>query len=278
LENDRVQQALDQLRVDHGTEALKNPKSLRGLLNDALGEHARKCVLDVNLLVMALEVWVAADLPLPGTYDPAVNRRIVARLVRERGISQDHARWAVDCLAETLGKGHSSGSQPQSLPEPPELQGPKDRGRSSTALRVGLFILAVAVGGIGARQFLAVGQTDDTTASFEAIALGNGVIVRAGPSTETERVGSVASGGSMQLTCVTRGELVQGIVGVTDIWNKSVEPAGFVSGAYLEIEDQGKGLPECPDMPPYVEPSEQFPAIEELPQESPATGASPLAP
>ena len=48
MENDRVQKALNQLRVDHGTEALKNPKGMRGLLNDALGEDARKCVLDVN--------------------------------------------------------------------------------------------------------------------------------------------------------------------------------------------------------------------------------------
>jgi hypothetical protein len=279
LENDRVQKALNQLKVDHGTEALKNPKSMRGLLNDALGEDARKCVLDVNLLVMALEVWVASDLPLPGSFNPGVNRRVVDRLVGERGISQEHARWAVDCLAETMANEHLPGNQQPKLPRPPKQPLPKDRRWSSTSLRVALLIFAVVGSGIGARQLLAAGQTDDTPRVYEAFALGNGVIVRAGPSTQTERVGSVASGGSMEITCSTRGELVQGMVGDTYIWNKSLDPAGFVSSAYLEIEDQGKGLPECPNMPPYVAPSAgQVPSLEEFPQESPTTTASAGAP
>lgn len=279
MENDRVQKALIQLRVDHGTEALKNPKSLRGLLNDALGEDARKCVLDVNLLVMALEVWVAADLPLPGSFDPGVNRRVVARLVGERGISQEHAHWAVDCLAEAIGNESLPGNLQPSLPRAPKEPLPKDRRRSSMSLRAVLIVLAVVGSGIGARQLLAAGQADDAPRVYEALALGNGVIIRAGPSTQTERVGSVASGGSMEITCSTRGELVQGLVGDTYIWNKSIEPAGFVSSAYLEIENQGKGIPECPNMPPYVEPSVgQVPSLEEFPQESPTTTASSSAP
>lgn len=270
LESERIQQALEQLKADNGSQALCNPQSLRGLLNDALGADARKQVLEVNLLVMAIEVWVASELPIPSTHDPRINRDIAARLVGERGISRAHAHWAVDSLAAVIcDRRESAPAEPsRSSTEIPVPGG--ERTRRFSPLAIVLAVSAIGAIGVGTALFNARAQQEESSLFYEAFALGNGVIVRAGPSTQSEIVGSVASGGSMEIICVTRGEMVLGLVAGTDVWNKSREPAGFVSGAYLEIENQGRGLPECPDMPPFESPTPgqqplQAPLLDETP-------------
>lgn len=68
--------------------------------------------------------------------------------------------------------------------------------------------------------------------------------IRAGASTSTAAIGSVANGAQVTITCQKRGQAVTGTFGTSTLWNKIGK--GYVSDAYVMTGSDGQVAPTCP--------------------------------
>lgn len=145
-------------------------------------------------------------------------------------------------LAEPGRHLHPAGSTKESAPGGPKST---NRFKHRAAARWGVVLLSIALVAIAVVGVTTL-RTERLQDTFrQGIALGNGVIVRSGPSVNSERTGSVAAGDSVDIVCRTRGDMVVGVAGPTDLWNKIREPVGFVSDGFLDTGGQTINAPEC---------------------------------
>jgi peptidase M23-like protein len=72
---------------------------------------------------------------------------------------------------------------------------------------------------------------------------GSPLTVRSGTSTSTTAIGSVPDGGTVRITCQTRGQTITGTYGTTSLWDKI--GAGYVSDAYVNTGSDGQIAPSC---------------------------------
>ena len=68
--------------------------------------------------------------------------------------------------------------------------------------------------------------------------------IRAGASTSTAAVGSVADGARVTITCQKRGQSVSGTYGTSTLWDKI--GSGYVADAYVSTGSDGQVAPTCP--------------------------------
>jgi Peptidase family M23 len=68
--------------------------------------------------------------------------------------------------------------------------------------------------------------------------------VRAGASTNTAAVGSVADGATVRIICQKRGESVTGTFGTSTLWDRI--DAGFIADAFVSTGSDGQVAPTCP--------------------------------
>jgi hypothetical protein len=73
---------------------------------------------------------------------------------------------------------------------------------------------------------------------------GAALTVRAGASTNTAAIGSVADGTHVTIHCQKRGQSITGTYGTTTLWDDI--GAGFVSDAYVATGSDGQVAPTCP--------------------------------
>lgn len=69
--------------------------------------------------------------------------------------------------------------------------------------------------------------------------------VRAGASTSTKAVGSVADGATVRISCQKRGESIHGTYGTSTLWDK-IGDGRFVADAYVSTGSDGQIAPTCP--------------------------------
>jgi flagellar protein FlgJ len=74
------------------------------------------------------------------------------------------------------------------------------------------------------------------------------VNVRSGPSSSTTRVGSLANGSRLSLSCYVNGETVRGTVRTSAQWDK-LTGGGYISHAYVQT---GASLPGCASTAPVT--------------------------
>ena len=67
---------------------------------------------------------------------------------------------------------------------------------------------------------------------------------RAGASTSTAAVGSVADGATVTISCQKRGQSVTGTYGTSTLWDQI--GGGFVADAYVSTGSDGQVAPNCP--------------------------------
>ncbi|HET9625200.1 MAG TPA: peptidoglycan DD-metalloendopeptidase family protein [Kofleriaceae bacterium] len=68
--------------------------------------------------------------------------------------------------------------------------------------------------------------------------------IRAGASTTTADIGSVADGATVHISCQKHGQSISGTFGTTTLWDKI--GAGYVSDAYVSTGSDGQVAPTCP--------------------------------
>jgi Peptidase family M23 len=68
--------------------------------------------------------------------------------------------------------------------------------------------------------------------------------VRAGASTNTAAVGSVADGATVRIICQKRGESITGTFGTSTLWDKI--SSGFIADAFVSTGSDGQVAPTCP--------------------------------
>jgi hypothetical protein len=68
--------------------------------------------------------------------------------------------------------------------------------------------------------------------------------IRAGTSTSTAAIGSVADGATVRITCQKRGQSISGTYGTSTLWDKI--GTGYVSDAYVSTGSDGQVAPTCP--------------------------------
>lgn len=73
---------------------------------------------------------------------------------------------------------------------------------------------------------------------------GAALTIRAGASTSTAAVGSVADGAYVTITCQRVGQSVTGTYGTSKLWDKI--GAGYVADAYVATGSDGRVAPLCP--------------------------------
>ncbi|MEO7731849.1 MAG: peptidoglycan DD-metalloendopeptidase family protein [Kofleriaceae bacterium] len=69
--------------------------------------------------------------------------------------------------------------------------------------------------------------------------------VRAGASTSTAAVGSVADGATVTISCQTRGQSITGTYGTSTLWDK-IGTGRFIADAYVSTGSDGQVAPTCP--------------------------------
>jgi hypothetical protein len=73
---------------------------------------------------------------------------------------------------------------------------------------------------------------------------GAALTVRAGASTSTAAVGSVADGATVTISCQKRGQTISGTYGSSSLWDKI--GAGYIADAYVSTGSDGQVAPTCP--------------------------------
>ena len=68
--------------------------------------------------------------------------------------------------------------------------------------------------------------------------------IRAGASTSTAAIGSVADGAYVTIRCQKRGQTVSGTYGSSSLWDKIGD--GYVADAYVSTGSDGQVAPDCP--------------------------------
>jgi hypothetical protein len=99
--NEQARQTLRDLIAHHGRSFCDEPGRCRRLLQDALPT----CRREIFVLVSALEEQVVTDLlaGLGGRFWDVIAGRLTRRLVDNRAMADDAARWAVESWALALG-------------------------------------------------------------------------------------------------------------------------------------------------------------------------------
>jgi len=69
--------------------------------------------------------------------------------------------------------------------------------------------------------------------------------VRAGASTNTAAVGTVADGATVHISCQKRGESVTGTFGTSTLWDK-IGDGRFIADAFVSTGSDGQVAPTCP--------------------------------
>lgn len=69
--------------------------------------------------------------------------------------------------------------------------------------------------------------------------------VRAGASTSTAAVGSVADGATVHISCQKRGQSVSGTYGTSTLWDK-IGDGRYIADAYVSTGSDGQIAPTCP--------------------------------
>jgi hypothetical protein len=73
---------------------------------------------------------------------------------------------------------------------------------------------------------------------------GAALTVRAGASTSTRAIGTVADGTHVTIRCQQRGQSVSGTYGTSTLWDDI--GAGFIADAYVATGSDGRVAPDCP--------------------------------
>ncbi|HWO24908.1 MAG TPA: peptidoglycan DD-metalloendopeptidase family protein [Kofleriaceae bacterium] len=68
--------------------------------------------------------------------------------------------------------------------------------------------------------------------------------IRAGASTDTAAVGTVADGAQVTITCQKHGESITGTYGTSTLWDKI--SGGYIADAYVSTGSDGQVAPTCP--------------------------------
>ncbi len=69
--------------------------------------------------------------------------------------------------------------------------------------------------------------------------------VRAGTSTSTAAVGTVADGATVRISCQKRGQSITGTFGTSTLWDK-IGDGRFIADAYVSTGSDGQVAPTCP--------------------------------
>ncbi len=105
--------------------------------------------------------------------------------------------------------------------------------------RLGVRLASVA---IAALVFLGVMAVPAMAANGTVdVAAGNTLSIRSTPSSSGTKLGSLADGAAVSLSCYTTGESVTGTFGTTNKWDK-LTSGGYVSQAYVSVSGT---LPSC---------------------------------
>jgi len=83
---------------------------------------------------------------------------------------------------------------------------------------------------------------------------GDGLTVRAGPSTGNKKVGTVPAGTTLNVTCRAWGQSVDGTEDHTASWSK-LDDGGYVSDAYIAWAPEQPFIPWCGEAPQSVPPA-----------------------
>ena len=108
--HDQPRQQLIEIVARYGLTVIDDPRCCNGLLLDLCGEYRR----EINVLIMAQEERVTVDLQAlqSGVPEDLLLARLTRRLVDNRAMAQDAARWPVECWAVALG-GDSGSRSPE---------------------------------------------------------------------------------------------------------------------------------------------------------------------
>lgn len=99
---------------------------------------------------------------------------------------------------------------------------------------------------VKAKLALSQGGTTNGGSGFSARVNTSGaaLTIRAGASSSTAAIGSVADGAFVTISCQKVGQSVTGTYGTTTLWDKI--GAGYVSDAYVSTGSDGRVAPDCP--------------------------------
>ena len=103
--------------------------------------------------------------------------------------------------------------------------------------------------GSGALYFGTRNYTSQNSCSGGGVAgrvntAGAPLTIRAGTSTSTADIGSVADGATVTISCQKRGQSITGTYGTSTLWDKI--GAGFIADAYVSTGSDGQVAPTCP--------------------------------
>lgn len=87
------------------------------------------------------------------------------------------------------------------------------------------------------------GGTTTTSVVGRVNTSGAPLTIRAGASTSTSAIGSVADGATVRIRCQIRGQSVSGTYGTSTLWDRIGE--GYVSDAYVSTGSDGQVAPTC---------------------------------
>ncbi|GAB4196316.1 MAG: hypothetical protein OHK0013_03390 [Sandaracinaceae bacterium] len=87
------------------------------------------------------------------------------------------------------------------------------------------------------------GSTDTTSVVGRVNTSGAPLTVRAGASTSTSAVGSVADGATVRIRCQVRGQTITGTYGTSSLWD--FIGTGYVADAYVSTGSDGQVAPTC---------------------------------
>ncbi|HEX8099296.1 MAG TPA: hypothetical protein VF660_03735 [Actinomycetota bacterium] len=132
---------LKELVERHGPSLAEDPPRCGDLLADALGGSFEQYRREISLIETAAEEGVPRQLVAAGSSASVRVPALAARLARDRGLSQEAGRWAVDSWAYALGV------------TVPSRTGPRWRLALSLAGAAGLIASCFAPWGFGYKAF-----------------------------------------------------------------------------------------------------------------------------
>jgi len=97
----------------------------------------------------------------------------------------------------------------------------------------------------GTRNYTSQNSCGGTDIVGRVNTAGAPLTVRAGASTNTAAIGSVADGATVRIVCQKRGESITGTFGTSTLWDK-ISSGGFISDAFVSTGSDGQVAPTCP--------------------------------
>jgi hypothetical protein len=109
--------------------------------------------------------------------------------------------------------------------------------------------IRISFSGVGALYFGTRNYTSQNSCTGGGVTgrvdtAGAPLTIRAGASTTTADVGSVADGATVHISCQKHGQSITGTFGTSTLWDKI--GAGYVSDAYVSTGSDGQVAPTCP--------------------------------